>query len=62
MVVTYAYHFTGSSPDWTVDPAWLQRVSDVVDMSTSLGLYTIVNVHHGKLLDTHMKGEFSTFF
>ncbi|KAJ5754262.1 Immunoglobulin E-set [Penicillium manginii] len=44
--VTYAYHFTGSSPDWTVDPAWLQRVSDVVDMSTSLGLYTIVNVHH----------------
>ncbi|KAJ6107107.1 Immunoglobulin E-set [Penicillium sp. IBT 18751x] len=44
--VTYAYHFTGSSPDWTVDPDWLQRVSDVVDMVTSLGLYTIVNVHH----------------
>ncbi|KAJ5981032.1 Immunoglobulin E-set [Penicillium waksmanii] len=44
--VTYAYHFTGSSPDWTVDPDWLQRVSDVVDMATSLDLYTIVNVHH----------------
>ncbi|KAJ5323255.1 Immunoglobulin E-set [Penicillium atrosanguineum] len=44
--VTYAYHFTGSSPDWTVDPDWLQRVSDVIDMVTSLGLYTIVNVHH----------------
>ncbi|KAJ5768870.1 Immunoglobulin E-set, partial [Penicillium odoratum] len=44
--VTYAYHFTGSSPDWTIDPDWLQRVSDVVDMITSLGLYTIVNAHH----------------
>ncbi|OQE23791.1 hypothetical protein PENSTE_c008G08988 [Penicillium steckii] len=44
--VTWAYHFTGSSPDWTVDPEWLQRVSDVIDMATSIGLYTIVNVHH----------------
>lgn len=44
--VTYTNHFTGSSPDWTVDPAWLSRVSDVVDMVTSLGLYVIVNVHH----------------
>ncbi|KAJ5688863.1 Immunoglobulin E-set [Penicillium macrosclerotiorum] len=44
--VTYAYHFTGSSPDWTIDPDWLQRVSDVVDMVTSLGLYAIVDAHH----------------
>ncbi|OGE56841.1 hypothetical protein PENARI_c002G01938 [Penicillium arizonense] len=44
--VTWAYHFTGSSPDWTVDPTWLQRVSDVVDMVVSRGLYAIVNVHH----------------
>ncbi|KAJ5318161.1 hypothetical protein PENANT_c052G06349 [Penicillium antarcticum] len=44
--VTWAYHFTESSPDWTVDSAWLQRVSDVVDMVTSRGLYAIVNVHH----------------
>ncbi|KAL4892059.1 glycoside hydrolase superfamily [Aspergillus ambiguus] len=44
--VTWTHHFNGSSPDWTVDPAWLQRVSDVVDMITSRGLYTIVNVHH----------------
>lgn len=46
--VTYADHFTGSSPDWTVDPNWLQRVSDVVDMVTSRGLHAITNVHHGK--------------
>ncbi|KAF2198955.1 endoglucanase B [Delitschia confertaspora ATCC 74209] len=44
--VTWAYHFTGSSPDWTVDPKWLQRVEDVVDMVTTRGLYTIVNAHH----------------
>jgi endoglucanase len=44
--VTWAYHFTSQSPDWTVDPVWLQRVSDVVDMITDRGLYVIVNVHH----------------
>ncbi|KAF2109174.1 endoglucanase D precursor [Lophiotrema nucula] len=44
--VTWAYHFTSQSPDWTVDPAWLQRVSDVIDMITSRGLYALVNVHH----------------
>lgn len=47
--VTWAYHFTGSSPDWTVDPAWLQRVSDVVDQIVARGLYVVVDVHHGKI-------------
>lgn len=49
--VTWAYHFTGSSPDWTVDPTWLQRVSDVVDMLVARGLYAIVDVHHGMLYE-----------
>ncbi|KAH8203160.1 hypothetical protein TruAng_002681 [Truncatella angustata] len=44
--VTYAYHFTGSSPDWTIDSTWLQRVSDVVDMALASGLYVVTNVHH----------------
>lgn len=44
--ITWAYHFTSASPSWTVDPAWLQRVEDVVDMVLSRGLYAIVNVHH----------------
>ncbi|CAG8247180.1 unnamed protein product [Penicillium olsonii] len=44
--VTWAYHFTGSSPDWTVDPVWLQRVSDVVDQIVARGLYVVVDVHH----------------
>ena len=57
MKVTWAYHFTGSSPDWTVDPEWLQRVSDVIDMATSIGLYTIVNVHHGEPLQAEKASE-----
>ncbi|PVI06624.1 glycoside hydrolase family 5 protein [Periconia macrospinosa] len=44
--VTWAYHFTSDSPTWDVDPAWLQRVSDVVDQVTSRGLKALVNVHH----------------
>ncbi|KAI0475707.1 glycoside hydrolase family 5 protein [Xylariaceae sp. FL0804] len=43
--VTYADHFTGSSPDWTIDPAWLQRVSAVVDMALDAGLYVVTNMH-----------------
>lgn len=44
--VTWAYHFTSQSPDWTVDAKWLQRVEDVVDMVLSRGLYALINVHH----------------
>ncbi|KAI0394337.1 glycoside hydrolase family 5 protein [Xylariaceae sp. FL0594] len=44
--VTYAYHFTGSSPGWEIDPAWLKRVSDVVDMAVDAGLCVLTNVHH----------------
>ncbi|KAI1172571.1 putative cellulase [Nemania sp. FL0916] len=44
--VTYADHFTGTSPGWAIDPDWLQRVSDVVDMALDAGLYVLTNVHH----------------
>ncbi|KAF9735454.1 hypothetical protein PMIN02_000991 [Paraphaeosphaeria minitans] len=44
--VTWAYHFTTGSPSWDVDPTWLQRVSDVTDMITTRGFYTIIDVHH----------------
>ncbi|KAL4951282.1 glycoside hydrolase superfamily [Aspergillus filifer] len=44
--VTWTHHFTSESPDWTVDPEWLQRVSDVVDLITERDFYAIVNVHH----------------
>ncbi|KAL4882248.1 glycoside hydrolase superfamily [Aspergillus karnatakaensis] len=44
--VTWTHHFTSGSPDWTVEPEWLQRVSDVLDIITSRDLYAIVDVHH----------------
>jgi endoglucanase len=44
--ITWAYHHTSQSPDWTVDPKWLQRVEDVVDMVTTRGMSVLVNVHH----------------
>ncbi|KAL9058181.1 MAG: hypothetical protein Q9162_001905 [Coniocarpon cinnabarinum] len=44
--VTWTDHFTGGAPDWTVDPTWLQRVSDVVDAALERDLYVLVNVHH----------------
>lgn len=50
--VTYGYHYVGSSPDWTINSTWLQRVSDVIDMATSRGLYVLTNMHHGKTLSS----------
>ncbi|TIC93914.1 Endoglucanase B [Colletotrichum higginsianum] len=44
--VTYSDHFTSAAPNYTVDAAWLQRVSDVVDMATARGFYVLTNVHH----------------
>jgi endoglucanase len=44
--LTWADHFISDYPSYAVDPVWLQRVSDVVDMITSNGLYTFVNAHH----------------
>ncbi|KAK0727720.1 glycoside hydrolase superfamily [Lasiosphaeria miniovina] len=44
--VTYTEHFTTGSPSWTINSTWLQRVSDVIDMATSRGLYVITNMHH----------------
>jgi endoglucanase len=46
--VTWTHHFTSNASDWTVDPEWLQRVSDVLDFITARDLYAIVNVHHGE--------------
>lgn len=61
--VTYTHHFTGESPDWTIDPVWLQRVEDVVDMALERDLYVITNVHHGTSVPSviwHLKSIPST--
>lgn len=44
--VTYTHHFLSEAPDYEVDPAWLQRVSDVIDFALERDLYVVTNVHH----------------
>ncbi len=42
---TYMNH-TGSSPDYTIDEAWLNRVQEVVDYVIANDMYCIINIHH----------------
>lgn len=44
--VTYTHHFLSEAPDYEVDPAWLQRVSDVIDFALERDLLVVTNVHH----------------
>ncbi|MGC4093297.1 MAG: glycoside hydrolase family 5 protein [Polyangiaceae bacterium] len=43
--VTWSKH-TGSGPDFTIEPAWLARVSEVVGYARDAGLHAVINVHH----------------
>lgn len=43
--VTWARHI-GPAPDYTIDPAWLARVEEVVGAARAAGLYSIINLHH----------------
>ncbi len=36
----------GPAPSYTIDPAWLDRVQQVVDWSLEAGLYVMLNLHH----------------
>ncbi|MBR1423677.1 MAG: cellulase family glycosylhydrolase, partial [Ruminococcus sp.] len=42
--VSWANHTTGS--DYTIDPAWLNRVQEVVDYCYNEDMYVIINIHH----------------
>ena len=43
--VTWDHHI-GPAPDYEIQPAWLDRVREVVDTVLSSGMYCIINVHH----------------
>jgi endoglucanase len=43
--VTWTGH-QGAAPDYTVDPAFMSRVKQVVDWALADDLYVILNVHH----------------
>ena len=42
--VSYLGHI-GAGPNYTVDPAWLTRIKEVVDYAHSRGLYVLINMH-----------------
>lgn len=43
--VTWTHH-TGEGPDFVIEPAWLERVAEVVRHARAAGLYAVINVHH----------------
>ncbi len=43
--VTWTNH-TGAAPDYTITPAWLDRIQEVVDWCMAEDLYVIINIHH----------------
>ncbi|TYP78181.1 cellulase family glycosylhydrolase [Paenibacillus methanolicus] len=47
--VTWQQHM-GGAPDYSIDPAFLDRVEEVVDWSLDEGLYVMINLHHDSWL------------
>jgi aryl-phospho-beta-D-glucosidase BglC (GH1 family) len=43
--VTWSQH-QGGAPDHTIDPAYLDRVEEVVDWALDDGFYVMINIHH----------------
>lgn len=44
--VTWYPHLTGGAPNYTIDPAFLARLRQVVDWAIADGMYVDINVHH----------------
>ena len=45
--VTWGPHM-GDASEYTVDPAWMSRVEEVVDWALAEKMYVIINLHHEK--------------
>jgi endoglucanase len=43
--VTWTDH-QGGAPDYTIDPAWMDRVEEVVNWALAEDLYVLLNTHH----------------
>ena len=43
--ITWGEHMS-AAPDYTIDPAFMDRIQQVVDWSLQEGLYVMINVHH----------------
>jgi aryl-phospho-beta-D-glucosidase BglC (GH1 family) len=45
MTVTWRDHM-GPAPTYTIDPAWMAKIQQAVDISLNAGLYVMLNAHH----------------
>ncbi|GGN97731.1 cellulase family glycosylhydrolase [Saccharibacillus kuerlensis] len=55
--VTWDNHI-GPAPDYKIDPAYLDRVAEVVDWARKENLYVLINVHHDSWLwISHMESK-----
>ena len=42
--ISWSRHIVDS--DYTIDPAWMQRVKTIVDWAIDDGMYVVINIHH----------------
>lgn len=42
--ISWSHHII--DPDYTIDPAWMKRVKEIVDWALEDGLYVVINIHH----------------
>ena len=52
---------TGGAPDYTIDPAWMNRVEQVVNQARAAGLRVILDDHHFDAIFTDPDGEKARF-
>ncbi|WP_199616219.1 cellulase family glycosylhydrolase [Paenibacillus alkalitolerans] len=46
----------GDGPDYKIDPAFMDRIEEVVNWSLDAGLYVMINLHHDSWLWVHQLG------
>lgn len=51
--ITWHNHLIDNN--YTIDPAWMARTKEVVDMALNAGLYVIINVHHDTAPSANVK-------
>lgn len=56
---TWYPHITVENGTYTIDPAWLDRVQEVVDYAYNQGMYVILNVHHEEWIN---RADFGTAY
>lgn len=56
---TWYPHVTESNGTYTIDPAWLARVKEVVDYCYNNDMYVILNVHHEEWIN---RADFGTAY